>query len=63
MVKLLENSQVPNIFAQFPLLTPESNANVSRQIDLLENVTLSFKEVIVNIEPGNDVQLRIQSFI
>lgn len=63
MVKLLENSQVPNIFGQFPLLTSESNANMSKQIDLLENVTLSFKEVIVNIEPGNDVQLRIQSFI
>jgi len=48
ILKLLLKAQDTHIYSDFSIIS-ETNGEFGKQIDLLENVTLSLKEVIANI--------------
>jgi hypothetical protein len=62
MQKLLVKSKVEDVFSKFYTQDPNST-NIQKEVDLLENVMMSLKEVLNNMEPGNDIQERTLSLI
>lgn len=58
MLNLLLLPQIDKLF-----LYSENREEQTHRIDLLDNICQSFKELIANIEPNNDIQLRTEYFI
>jgi len=59
MLKILQKSQTPNICDKIKAASPEKAEEIQSNIDILENVSSCLKELVSNIDPGNDMHLRI----